>query len=1365
MIKSFIISVLLVIYFGTSYAQVHEISLKREKSKKSSILKSKSNDRYTFSHDFIYCKSKSTKDGSKFADIWLNGSFPNGLVGEPKIPAYKILILIHKGSIPTLRIVSNTEQIINLKDEGIVDPIYPNQPSVSKNQDSSKVGFVINKSSYLRKSYKNNAIATIEVLGNLRSATIARITVNPVDYNPVEGVLKVYNDIEIEVVSNDSKGSVENQLFDPKTYSPYFETIYKTLGQTNSAYTEHPDLTKYPVKMLVVCPDSLKTTIKPFIQWKVSKGFIIDTLYQNGATANQIKTFVQQKYNEATPESPAPTFLILVGDVELTPASATGTETGKKTDLYYASVDGDMFPEMYYGRLSAVNKNQLGNIINKIIYYEKYQFADPTYLNKTTLIAGVDGSGWTSKVGVPTIKYATANYFNASKGYTTVNEFGISSDPSNPSSNAGYTGCYSTEKIGTSFINYTAHGNEVSWVEPTLNNSSISTLSNTNKYPLVIGNCCLTGDFGYPECFGEAWIRAKDKGAVSYIGSSPNSFWYEDFYWSVGAFPMIGENNGYVPTFQETTTGAYDAPFVSNYVTLGGMLFAGNLAVTEVNLQGFKNSQASSDKYYWEGYNILGDPSLMPYFTEAALNQVTHNSTIIIGETSFKVNALANSYIAISKGGKLIGVAYALADGDVIVPISPITSTGDVSIVITRPRTIPVINTIQAINPTSVYLMLNSFTINDALANNNGKADYNETFKTNLTIKNIGVVNATNVGLKIEGNDVFISIQGVDSIGIPNIPFSEGTNTIILSDVFTFNTVQNVPDQHIANFTLKFYSDQGQWSSQLRIPINSPVLSISSIQINDNILGCDNDGLLNPGENCQLLVSLANNGNAKAKGVTLSISIPDSIKDVVTVSDIQNTPFDLSEKNSSTIPFSISVAASLRDELIIPIKLQANVVEPSGLTHLFEKQVEVTHKGVKMSTGSKTTCFSYFFDSGGKTENYGNGENSTFTFTAQNANSWLKLSILEFDIEEGYDYLYVYNGPNTSSPQISGSPFTGKTFPKNIFSTNGSLTFKFTSDENTVGKGWKATIECIEPIVPSCASNPKPTVAETLFKSTKLSWDATLLASFYDVYIGTESNNLTYQERVQIPEFTFIPKKSKTYYWRVKPGNSFGICNTDCNLWSFTTDTISIIEMSNNSVAVDTILFYDSGGPNSTYKNNESYTLTFKPRIPGQIINVSFINFDIETNATCNYDKLKIYDGLTTSSQLLGTFCGTNSPGLVKATNANGALTFSFESDKDIANSGWKAIVRSVMTTNTPITVDKKVRVFPNPFSDVINIDSDYPINRISIINNVGLVIVNKELANTNHERLSLAGIAPGVYILIIYIGNSVPEKTLIIKK
>lgn len=100
-------------------------------------------------------------------------------------------------------------------------------------------------------------------------------------------------------------------------------------------------------------------------------------------------------------------------------------------------------------------------------------------------------------------------------------------------------------------------------------------------------------------------------------------------------------------------------------------------------------------------------------------------------------------------------------------------------------------------------------------------------------------------------------------------------------------------------------------------------------------------------------------------------------------------------------------------------------------------------------------------------------------------------------------------------------------------------------------------------------------------------------------------------------------------------------------------------------------LFYDDGGPNSNYIDNRNYTLTFFPDTEGAKIKVDFLSFNTESN----YDYLKIYDGTSTSSAMIGSYTGGNSPGTVVASNAQGALTFNFTSDSYSSEPGWEAVV------------------------------------------------------------------------------------------
>lgn len=103
--------------------------------------------------------------------------------------------------------------------------------------------------------------------------------------------------------------------------------------------------------------------------------------------------------------------------------------------------------------------------------------------------------------------------------------------------------------------------------------------------------------------------------------------------------------------------------------------------------------------------------------------------------------------------------------------------------------------------------------------------------------------------------------------------------------------------------------------------------------------------------------------------------------------------------------------------------------------------------------------------------------------------------------------------------------------------------------------------------------------------------------------------------------------------------------------------------------------FYDSGGANGNYGNDERKLWFFAPSNVSSV-SLNFTSFNIENN----WDYLFIYDGSTTDAPLIGKYTGTTSPGLV--TSSSDKLLVEFRSDCADSRSGWAATISSV--ANTP---------------------------------------------------------------------------------
>ena len=712
--------------------------------------------RATFSYGSIESIEVATERGT-FSELAIEGTYASGEIGSPELPATHQLLAVPFGATPSVSVISYSATDYRLSDYGI-NTILPHQPSVRKDQRPEDVEFVYNAAAYQTRSLASAPQASIEVQGTLRGIQVGSLVINPVSYNPISNTLRVFNDIEVEV-NFEGADQAETERMLLSTYSPYFDIVYKQMfnyRQIMDVYDDHPDLMAYPVHMIVVTPENYISALQPWLDWKTQKGFYMNvvTTAQAGGNYNAIKSYVQNLYTTGVSQGNTPTFLILVGDVAQVP-NTTGNSSGKVTDLYYGSVDGDYFPDMFYSRMSAENTSQLTAIINKIMQYEQYTMPDPSYLNNVTLIAGWD-SYWNPRIAQPTINYATTYYYNTAHGFTTVNAHLNQSQ---------YSGCYNALNTGVGFINYTAHGAETSWSDPQFTVTNVNALTNANKYFLAMGNCCLTGNFGYSQpCFGEAMLRGENKAAYSYIGSCPVTYWYEDYYFGVGATSVMSQT----PTQQNTATGVYDGIWMDDtYNTVASIVFLGNLAVCYASTGGYQTS--TTPLYYWQAYHVLGDASIMPYRVQPTPNNVSHASIFPAGATSFQVSAQPDSYVAISQNNVLKGTALVPASGTVNVPVSGITS-GQAHIVVTKPQRQPYIQNITVGTPQS----------------------YTITVSANPA--NAGTI--TGGGTYTEGT--FCSVMATPNSGYEFVNWTENGNVVSTSASYSFTVTGN--RNLVANF-------------------------------------------------------------------------------------------------------------------------------------------------------------------------------------------------------------------------------------------------------------------------------------------------------------------------------------------------------------------------------------------------------------------------------------------------------------------------------------------------------------------------------------------------------------------------------------
>ncbi|MBP9178271.1 MAG: T9SS type A sorting domain-containing protein [Flavobacteriales bacterium] len=118
------------------------------------------------------------------------------------------------------------------------------------------------------------------------------------------------------------------------------------------------------------------------------------------------------------------------------------------------------------------------------------------------------------------------------------------------------------------------------------------------------------------------------------------------------------------------------------------------------------------------------------------------------------------------------------------------------------------------------------------------------------------------------------------------------------------------------------------------------------------------------------------------------------------------------------------------------------------------------------------SCGTTVYDPGGAAGDYANNANFFATYCPTVPGEVVTMTFTAFNIEAGWDYVYIHNGPSVASSIIG--TYTGTALPGAITSTDasGCITLHFTSDGSGIGAGWAANITCGPPPPPPANDNP-----------------------------------------------------------------------------------------------------------------------------------------------------------------------------------------------------------------------------------------------------------------------------------------------------
>lgn len=847
-------------------------------------------------------------NGNNYTTLSFPTSSPSNILGRPNLPVVTEIIEVPLcENIQVVLTDVQTKKLNNLK-----YPLMPVQPAPSKS-DTAPKAFVFDNEFYADSVCHYSVV--VRPMGIARDRKVATLTIQPFDYNPATGELSQIVSATITLRYSGTNVQ-ETEKLHTRYYSPDFALGHKVLGTLPASKDVS---TSVPIHYLIVAHSSFRGHFDNFVNWKKRQGFLVTVAYTDdngvGTSNTSIANYIKSFYTNATPELPAPTYLLLIGDHQQIPAfnaRCSHPSSSHVTDLYFSTwTDGDHLPDCYYGRFSARTVGELTPQIEKTLYYEGYNFEDDSYLGKGILISGVDG-GYVNdnayRYADPAMDYIAKYYVNQYCGFNDVRYYKnntsfapagvtVTGSSQSSSSEVALRNLYSQ---GYGWINYSAHGDDNKWHEPELTTNQVANMNNVNKPSVMIGNCCLSGRFNTPSydaCLGEALLRRNNNaGAVVYFGGTNSTYWPHDFCWSVGVRNNI--SNTMDATYNASYPGMYDLLFHTHgedhtawHNTAGAMVTAGNNTI---------ETYGSYQLYYWEIYELFGDPSLMPWLGKAAIMDYTADQTIPLGTASYCVSVAPYSYVALTQGEEhdLIAAAYADANGNAMLEFATPLTIGEYELVIWAQNYQPVFTPVNVIELNGPYVSITS--IHPA-----SQAKPNEVTSFDITLTNIGVQD-------IASGSIYLTAQHDATVINPNAYFSNLNrgDTITITNVCPTLFHQNLVDGSIVKMTAQAYFGGAEPSTRnTTVNIHSSNITASLASVNP---------ILNNRTTSTITVNISNSGTIATSDLTVNLT--NNFGFVANQASPVTLP-SLASGSTATASFTLTMGENV-PETALPFELQ-----------------------------------------------------------------------------------------------------------------------------------------------------------------------------------------------------------------------------------------------------------------------------------------------------------------------------------------------------------------------------------------------------------------------------------------------------------
>ncbi len=572
--------------------------------------------------------ARTTEQGRDYHVLQLGRSHGDMPTGHPDLPALRRFIHVPRGRAAAVEYtLGDRVELDNCE-------VYPVQEPQYDTAGAREPAFVRDEAAYARDAWLPAEPVRLDEPEILRGEILQRLTVYPFQYNPARRLLRAYPDIAVRVTFSGAERTRDERL-----RSPAFDRLLARFAlnpAAEDAAPERPAATtaaRVGADYLIISAPAFATQAQALRDHKIGRGIsaTVRTTADTGATSAQIKSYIQNAYNTW---SPAPTYVLLLGDVETIPTTyQTTSERG--TDLYYSTVDGsDYVPDLFLGRISVDTAAQADIAVRKIIAYENDPPTRASFYQKAAMVGYFQDDnkdGYADRRFLQTCEETRA--YLAAQGYTVQRIYYTKSTVTPRYWNKG---TYASGQAipaellrangfawdgdaadiaaaingGAFLVMHRDHGMDrnggysaTGWGDPRFTQAEVAQLANGEMLPVVLSVNCQSGwfdgetdhvgDRNY-ESFCELLLRRENGGAIAVFGSTRNSIsGYNDFM-------AMGFLDSAWPGF---LTGAANASGADR--RLGAMLVHGKFAMDQL-----WGDRWGNRKMEYELFHLHGDPSL-----------------------------------------------------------------------------------------------------------------------------------------------------------------------------------------------------------------------------------------------------------------------------------------------------------------------------------------------------------------------------------------------------------------------------------------------------------------------------------------------------------------------------------------------------------------------------------------------------------------------------------------------------------------------------------------------------------------------------------------------------------------------------------